>query len=171
MNAGARSGWWLLGWLLSTAAHAGCSRPINAPMAPIGLSVSFDEGRALGIYPTLLRELAATTQCQFEMHKVPRARLQSMFDAGQADLVGQAGAERQHPKQQGVNARQTAQRAPLGVVLHEDQVVARAVGAEHAGQHGERLAGRGDDGGDLGDGVVELGEPGRDLVDQRCLEP
>lgn len=87
MNAGARSGWWLLGWLLSTAAQAGCSRPINVPMAPIGLSVSFEEGRALGIYPTLLRELAATTQCQFEMHKVPRARLQSMFDAGQADLL------------------------------------------------------------------------------------
>jgi polar amino acid transport system substrate-binding protein len=88
MNAGARSGLWLLGWLLSsTAAEAGCSRPISVPMASIGLSVSFEDGRAQGIYPTLLREVASSTQCQFEMHKVPRARLQSMFDAGQADVL------------------------------------------------------------------------------------
>jgi polar amino acid transport system substrate-binding protein len=87
MNAGARSGLWVLGWLAAMAAEAGCSRPIHVPMAPIGLSVSFEDTRAQGIYPTMLREVAASAQCQFDIHKVPRARLQSLFDAGQADLL------------------------------------------------------------------------------------
>lgn len=92
MNARMRSGLWLLGWLAMTAAEASCTRAIHIPMAPIGLSVSFEESRAQGIYPTLLREVAASTQCQFDMHKVPRARLQSMFDAGQADILVPASA-------------------------------------------------------------------------------
>ena len=61
-------------------------------MAPIGLSVAFDDGRAHGIYPTLLREVAASSRCQLDLHKVPRARLQTMFDAGQADLLVPASA-------------------------------------------------------------------------------
>ena len=95
MNARARSGWWMAVCLLAaaaTAAEAGCSRPVNVPMAPIGLSVSFEDGRAQGIYPTLLREAAASAHCQFDMHRVPRARQQSMFDAGQADLLIPASA-------------------------------------------------------------------------------
>ncbi len=87
MNARVRSGLWLLGWLVAMTAEAGCSRPLNVPMAPIGLSVSFEDGRAQGIYPTLLREVAASAPCQFNIHKVPRARLQTMFDAGQADIL------------------------------------------------------------------------------------
>lgn len=57
------------------------------PMAPLGLSVSFDGERAGGIYPALLRELAASTGCEFRIHRVPRARLQKMFELGQADLM------------------------------------------------------------------------------------
>lgn len=44
----------------------------------IGLSVSFDDGQAQGVYPTLLREAAASSQCKLDVQKVPRARLQSM---------------------------------------------------------------------------------------------
>lgn len=92
MNAKARSGLWVLGWLVAAQAQAGCTRPINVPMAPIGLSVSFEDGRAQGIYPTLVREVAASALCQFDMHRVPRARLQSLFDAGQADMLIPASA-------------------------------------------------------------------------------
>ncbi len=74
------------------AVQAGCSRAIEVPMAPIGLSVSFDGERAGGLYPTLLRELTAATGCEFAVQRVPRARLQKMFESGQADLLLPASA-------------------------------------------------------------------------------
>ncbi|MEO6276577.1 hypothetical protein [Roseateles sp.] len=82
------------GWLLvsAMAAEASCTRPIEVPMSPIGLSVTFDGERAGGIYPTLLRELAATTGCEFLIKRVPRARLQKMFESSQADLLLPASA-------------------------------------------------------------------------------
>jgi polar amino acid transport system substrate-binding protein len=94
MNARSRSRWWTVACLLATAARAeaGCSRPINVPMAPIGLSVSFDDAKAQGIYPTMLREVGTSAHCQFDIHKVPRARLQTLFDAGQADMLIPASA-------------------------------------------------------------------------------
>ncbi len=81
--------------LLAAAGHAqaGCSRPIDVPMAPIGLSVGFDAGdRATGLYPTLLRELAASTGCDFQIRRVPRARLQKLFETARADLLMPASA-------------------------------------------------------------------------------
>ena len=78
--------------LAAMSAQADCSRAIQVPISPIGLSVSFEDGRAQGIYPTLLREVAANARCQFDMHRVPRARLQSLFDAGQADMLMPASA-------------------------------------------------------------------------------
>ncbi|MFG6415354.1 substrate-binding periplasmic protein [Roseateles sp. DC23W] len=92
MNARTRSGWWLMGWLVAASAQAACTRAVNVPLAPIGRSVSFDGGKAQGIYPTLLREVSAASQCQMDLRKVPRARLQTMFDAGQADILIPASA-------------------------------------------------------------------------------
>lgn len=87
---------WSLGVLsllvAAATAQAGCSRAIDVPMASIGLSVRFEQGRAQGIYPTLLREVSASAQCQLTLHHVPRARLQTLFDAGQADLLIPASA-------------------------------------------------------------------------------
>lgn len=59
-------------------------------MAPVGLSITFDGERGSGIYPTLMRELSAATGCQFQINRVPRARLQKMFESGQADLLAPA---------------------------------------------------------------------------------
>ncbi|WP_457424327.1 substrate-binding periplasmic protein [Roseateles sp. P5_E7] len=87
MNARARSGIWAWGLLAAAAAQAGCSRPVEVPLAPVGVSVSFDGERIVGLYPTLLRELGAAHGCEFKMHRVPRARLQQMFESGQADLL------------------------------------------------------------------------------------
>lgn len=93
MNTTVTAGWWAVSMLTATAAaNAGCSRTIEVPMAPVGLSVSFDGDRSAGIYPTLLRELGASAGCEFQIQRVPRARLQKMFDAGQADLLMPASA-------------------------------------------------------------------------------
>lgn len=61
-------------------------------MAPVGLSVKFDGERSSGLYPVLLRELGSTAGCQFQIRRVPRARLQKMFESGQADLLIPASA-------------------------------------------------------------------------------
>lgn len=87
MNAATRSVWWAWGMLAAAAAQAGCSRPMAVPMAPVGMSVSFDGERSSGLYPTLLREIGASIGCEFRIHRVPRARLQKLFEAGQADLL------------------------------------------------------------------------------------
>lgn len=93
MNAAVTAGLWAVSMLaVATPASAGCSRTIEVPMAPVGLSVSFDGDRSGGIYPTLLRELGASAGCEFQIQRVPRARLQKMFDAGQADLLMPASA-------------------------------------------------------------------------------
>lgn len=78
--------------LAAGPAAARCSRPIDVPMAPIGLSVSFEGDRASGLYPALLREVAASSGCEFQIRQVPRARLQRMFDTGLADLLLPASA-------------------------------------------------------------------------------
>lgn len=59
-------------------------------MAPMGLSAAFDGERAHGLYPALIRELTAATDCQFRIHRVPRARLQKLFESGQADVLAPA---------------------------------------------------------------------------------
>lgn len=92
MNAKARWAGWMASLLAAGSAEAGCSRAIEVPMAPVGLSVSFDGERATGIYPTLLRELGAAAGCEFLFQRVPRARLQKMFESGQADLLIPASA-------------------------------------------------------------------------------
>ena len=88
-----RSGLWAVGMLATAAAaEAGCARAIQVPMAPIGLSVSFEGERSGGIYPNLLREMSPATGCEFQVQRVPRARLQRMFETGQADLLLPASA-------------------------------------------------------------------------------
>lgn len=81
-----------LGALYTGWAAAACERPIEVPMAPVGLSVNFEGERAVGIYPTLLRELGTSAGCDFQIRRVPRARLQKMFQSGQADLLIPASA-------------------------------------------------------------------------------
>jgi len=71
---------WLPVW-----AH--CSRPINVPVAVTGLSV-IDQGDIIsGLYPEILRSMSAKDGCTFVMSLVPRARMELMFESGQADLM------------------------------------------------------------------------------------
>jgi polar amino acid transport system substrate-binding protein len=93
MTGRARAGfWWACLLMAAGSAQANCSRPLAVPMAPIGLSVSFDDDRIEGVYPTLLREMSPSLGCEIQIQRVPRARLQKMFETGQADLLIPASA-------------------------------------------------------------------------------
>ncbi len=69
----------------AAAGSASCARPLRAPVAPLGLSVTIEDRQVGGIYPELLRELSAA--CGVEYAVVPRARQQLLFDTGKADLL------------------------------------------------------------------------------------
>jgi polar amino acid transport system substrate-binding protein len=72
-------------WLACSLATAQCSRAIKVPLAPIGLSVTTNEGNIGGVYPELLRSLGAS--CSFDYQVVPRARMEALFESGQVDLL------------------------------------------------------------------------------------
>ncbi|GGC96088.1 substrate-binding periplasmic protein [Undibacterium terreum] len=69
------------------SAHASCTRPMNVPLSPIGLSVIANGDTVSGVYPDVLRTAGTREGCNFEFSVVPRARLSAMFDAGKADLL------------------------------------------------------------------------------------
>lgn len=69
-------------------AQAGCTRNIQVPIAPIGLSVFIASDNSIsGVYPEVLRSVAAKEGCNFDFNVVPRARLDLMFEAGRADML------------------------------------------------------------------------------------
>lgn len=73
----------LPGW-----AAAGCTRTINVPIAPIGLSVFVaPDNTVSGVYPEILRSMSTKEGCSFEFSVVPRARLDVLFESGRADLL------------------------------------------------------------------------------------
>lgn len=68
-------------------AQARCSRTINAPVAALGFSVTINGDNVSGIYPEIFRGLSSRETCQFRFYPVPRARLEVMFENGQADVL------------------------------------------------------------------------------------
>lgn len=76
----------LLALTLAFPALATCSRVINVPISPIGLSVIVKGEEVSGVYPEVLRGLERQG-CMFGFSIVPRARLEAMFEAGKADLL------------------------------------------------------------------------------------
>ena len=72
---------------VSLPALARCTRPLSVPVAATGLSI-IDQGDIIsGIYPEILRTIAAKEGCTFTITIVPRARLEVMFESGKADLM------------------------------------------------------------------------------------
>jgi len=84
-------------------AQAECSRPLQVPVAAIGLAVTVSEGKVGGIYPGLLRDEAAKQGCSIEFTVVPRARQEMLYQIGQADLL--------------VPARRSARRDERGIFV------------------------------------------------------
>lgn len=68
-------------------AAAGCSRTINVPAAPTGLVVTWNDAQVGGMIPEMLTRIGAKAGCTFAWSMVPRIRLETMFEAGQADLM------------------------------------------------------------------------------------
>lgn len=68
-------------------AWAGCSRPINVPASPTGRTVTVSGAGVGGLVPEVLTLVGAKAGCTFTWSIVPRIRLETMFEAGQADLL------------------------------------------------------------------------------------
>jgi polar amino acid transport system substrate-binding protein len=73
--------------LLALPASAGCSRPIVVPAAPTGQTVTYVDAKIGGMIPEMLTQVGARAGCTFAWSIVPRIRLETMFEAGQADLL------------------------------------------------------------------------------------
>ena len=73
--------------MLTSQAQADCTRPIQVPVAEIGLSVIVQGQEVSGIYRDILDEVSKHANCQFIYKPVPRARLEAMFQTGTADLL------------------------------------------------------------------------------------
>lgn len=73
--------------LWASHAQATCQRPLNVPVTAMGHAVTVKGDAVKGVYPTLLADVAARTGCRFRFENVPRARVQRLFDAGEADLL------------------------------------------------------------------------------------
>lgn len=73
--------------LLPGLAAASCSRTINVPVAPHGMSIIDKHGKAAGVVPEMLDEIGDKFGCKFAFPLVPRARLEMLFRAGDADMV------------------------------------------------------------------------------------
>ncbi|MCG2583500.1 ABC transporter substrate-binding protein [Massilia sp. TS11] len=73
---------------------AGCTRPLNVPLAPLGVSVIVEGEHVSGIYPRLLERISDRTGCQFKTSVVPQARLEALFAAGGADIMAPASQTR-----------------------------------------------------------------------------
>ncbi len=66
---------------------AHCKRPVQVPMSATGQSVVIEGDTVRGIYPELLSALSAKEKCRFVISPVPRARLEKLFESGQADMI------------------------------------------------------------------------------------
>lgn len=64
--------------------RADCSRVLQVPVAPIGMSVIVGAEGVSGVYPDALR---AVPGCSFVFTAVPRARLEALFESGRADVL------------------------------------------------------------------------------------
>lgn len=73
-------------------AWAGCSRPILAPSAQLGLSVIVRGNEVSGIFPEFLNQVGEKIGCTFIWSTAPRARLEVLFETGAADILMPATA-------------------------------------------------------------------------------
>lgn len=69
------------------AASAVCTRDLQVPISPVGISVTIKGTVISGIYPDLLREVGAKLSCQFHFSPAPRARQEMLFEVGESDIL------------------------------------------------------------------------------------
>eukprot|EP01137_Pigoraptor_chileana_P009308 Opistho-2@57344 len=148
--------------LAATPARAQCSRALNVPVAPIGLSVTTVGEAVGGVYPELLRGLAGKDGCNMNFTVVPRARLELMFESGRADLLVPA-TRTPRRDEHGVFVPMVSSRALLISLLSDTRPPVQSLG-ELLEQRRELrvVVVRGFDYGDAYQALVrELGQQGR----------
>jgi polar amino acid transport system substrate-binding protein len=85
-------------------ANAACSRALNVPVGPMGITITVDSANQIGgIFPDMLRAAGAAAGCEFTWSVAPRARVEAMFEAGQVDLL--------------LAASRTAKREQIGIFV------------------------------------------------------
>lgn len=72
---------------LSCQALATCSRTLNVPIMPSGLTVIAKDKGFTGIVPEFLEQVSQRSGCKFSYHLVPKSRQENLFENGQADLL------------------------------------------------------------------------------------
>lgn len=77
----------LLVLIVPAIAAADCSRVLNVPVGPMGITITVDSGTVGGIFPDMLRAGGKAAGCEFNWTVAPRARVEAMFEAGQVDLL------------------------------------------------------------------------------------
>jgi polar amino acid transport system substrate-binding protein len=77
----------VLAGLVIQPAAAICTRTLQVPISPVGISVTVRGNAVSGIYPDILREVGAKLSCQFNFSPVPRARQEALFEVGESDIL------------------------------------------------------------------------------------
>lgn len=77
----------LLATWAAGSSFAACSRVLQVPISPAGISVTIQGTAVSGIYPDMLRQVGAKIGCQFSFSAVPRARQELLFDVGESDIL------------------------------------------------------------------------------------
>jgi polar amino acid transport system substrate-binding protein len=73
--------------LVMNSASAVCTRVLQVPISPVGISVTIKGDVISGIYPDILRDVGAKLACQFNFTPVPRARQEALFQVGESDIL------------------------------------------------------------------------------------
>nr|WP_316644262.1 transporter substrate-binding domain-containing protein [uncultured Roseateles sp.] len=154
----------LLALLVSGSSQAQCSRVINVPLSPTGLSVTVGADGVGGVYPDVLRGVAAKEGCSFAFSVVPRARQEVMFETGKSDLLIPASRTPRRDEY-GIFVPMIYNRATL-ISLASERAQVRSI-AELLERRELRVAlVRGYDYGDIYQELVkELGRQGRLVLD------
>lgn len=103
--------------MLVGSAAANCSRTLQVPILPSGLTVIVQGTNYSGIVPDFLTQVARKAGCKISYQLVPKSRQENMFENAQADLL--------------ITAVKTARRDQFGVFVPLVQLRASLVSIEH----------------------------------------
>ena len=102
---------------LSTNAAANCSRTLQVPLLPSGLTVIVQGNNYSGILPDFLAQVSAKSGCKISYQLVPKSRQENMFENAQADLL--------------ITAAKTSRRDQFGIFVPLVQLRASLISIEH----------------------------------------
>lgn len=106
-----------IGTYFASSVAAACSRILNVPILPSGLTVVAKGSNFTGIVPDFLEQVSQKSGCKFSYHLVPKSRQENLFENAQADLL--------------LTAVRTTRRDQFGVFVPLVQLRATLISLEH----------------------------------------